>query len=87
MKKRMVYMLLGILLLVGAVVGWKYYGYMKYQKTAAAAPVPSSTVTSTKAEFQQWQPQITAVGTLRALALQVGGVGVDLRLAQNFCRE
>jgi membrane fusion protein, multidrug efflux system len=77
MKKRMVYMLLGILLLVGAVVGWKYYGYMKYQKTAAAAPVPSSTVTSTKAEFQQWQPQITAVGTLRALR----GVDVTTEVA------
>ncbi|MGH8851438.1 MAG: efflux RND transporter periplasmic adaptor subunit [Casimicrobiaceae bacterium] len=77
MKKRMVYMLLGILLLVGAVVGWKYYGYMKYQKAAAAAPVPSSTVTSTKAEFQQWQPQITAVGTLRALR----GVDVTTEVA------
>jgi membrane fusion protein (multidrug efflux system) len=77
MKKRMVYMLLGILLLVGAVDGWKYYGYMKYQKTAAAAPVPSSTVTSTKAEFQQWQPQITAVGTLRALR----GVDVTTEVA------
>jgi membrane fusion protein, multidrug efflux system len=77
MKKRMVYMLLGILLLVGAVVGWKYYGYMQYKKTAAAAPVPSSTVTSTKAEFQQWQPQITAVGTLRALR----GVDVTTEVA------
>ena len=77
MKKRMVYMLLGILLLVGAVVGWKYYGYVQYQKSAAAAPVPSSTVTSTKAEFQQWQPQITAVGTLRAMR----GVDVTTEVA------
>jgi len=77
MKKRMVYMLLGILLLVGAVVGWKYYGYVQYQKSAAAAPVTSSTVTSTKAEFQQWQPQITAVGTLRAMR----GVDVTTEVA------
>ncbi len=77
MKKRMGFMLLGILLLVGAVVGWKYYNYMQYQKTAAAAPVPSSTVTSTKAEFQQWQPQISAVGTLRALR----GVDVTTEVA------
>jgi membrane fusion protein (multidrug efflux system) len=63
--------------LVGAVVGWKYYGYVQYQKSAAAAPVPSSTVTSTKAEFQQWQPQITAVGTLRAMR----GVDVTTEVA------
>ncbi|MGH8850677.1 MAG: efflux RND transporter periplasmic adaptor subunit [Casimicrobiaceae bacterium] len=77
MKKRMLLMLLGIGLLVGGVVGYKVYGFKKYQKQMASAPIPSTTVTATKVDYQQWQPQTTAVGTLRAIR----GVDVTTEVA------
>ncbi len=77
MKKRMLFMLLGIFLLVGGVVGYKVYQIKTGNAQRAAAPIPQMTVTSTKAEFQQWQPQITAVGTLRAIR----GVDVTTEVA------
>ena len=79
MKKRMVIMLVIVGLLLGGLVGFNFFkGYMM-QKYMASAPVPSSTVTAMKADYQQWQPQLSAVGTLRAvrgadLAPEVPGV-------------
>src|SRR5689334_15347675 len=77
MKKRMLIMLLAIGLLVAGVVGYKVYGFKKYQSQMASAPIPSTTVTATKVEYQQWQPQTTAVGTLRAIR----GVDVTTEVA------
>ena len=47
------------------------------QKYMASAPIPASTVTAMKADYQQWQPQLSAVGTLRA----VRGVDVTTEVA------
>ena len=47
------------------------------QKYMAGAPIPASTVTAMKADYQQWQPQLDAVGTLRA----VRGVDVTTEIA------
>ncbi len=67
MKKRMVIMLVAVGLLLGLLVGFNLFkGYMMH-KYMASAPVPTSTVTAMKATYQVWQPQISAVGTLRAV--------------------
>jgi membrane fusion protein (multidrug efflux system) len=77
MKKRMVIMLVAVAVLLGGLVGFNFFkGYMM-QKYMASAPIPSSTVSAMKVEYQQWQPQLSAVGTLRA----VRGVDVTAEVA------
>ena len=67
MKKRMVIMLLSVGLLLGGLVGFnEVKGYMM-KKYMGSAPIPPATVTASKVGFQEWQPQISAVGTLRAV--------------------
>jgi len=66
MKKRMVIMLIVVGVVLGGVIGFNFFkGYMM-QKYMASAPIPPSTVSAMKADFQEWQPQLSAVGTLRA---------------------
>ena len=77
MKKRMVSMLVIVGVLLGGLVGFNFFkGYMM-QKYMAGAPIPASTVTAMTADYQQWQPQLAAVGTLRA----VRGVDVTTEVA------
>src|SRR5215470_4448239 len=77
MKKRMVIMLVAVGVLLGGLVGFNFFkGYMM-QKYMASAPVPTSTVTAMKVDYQQWQPQLSAVGTMRA----VRGVDVTSEVA------
>ena len=77
MKKRMVIMLLLVGVLLGGLVGFNWFkGYMM-QKYMASSPQPPATVTAMKAGYQQWQPQLRAVGTLRA----VRGVDVTTEVA------
>ena len=77
MKKRMTIMLIAVGLLLGGVIGFNFFkGYM-IQKYMASAPVPPATVSTMKADFQEWQPQLSAVGTLRA----VRGVDVTTEIA------
>ena len=72
--KRMVIMLVGVGVLLGGVVGFNLFkGYMM-GKYMASQPTPPATVTATKADFQQWQSALNAVGTLRAVR------GVDVTL-------
>lgn len=67
MKKRMAIMLVLVGLLLGGVIGFNFFkGYM-IAKFMASSPIPPATVSTMKADFQQWQPQLTAVGTLRAV--------------------
>ncbi|HTY98737.1 MAG TPA: efflux RND transporter periplasmic adaptor subunit, partial [Rhodocyclaceae bacterium] len=76
MKKRMALMVVGVLLLVGIIAGFKVLGIMKAIK-ASQAPQPPVVVTALKAESQEWQPQLAAVGSLRA----VRGVDVTTEIA------
>jgi membrane fusion protein, multidrug efflux system len=76
MGKRMVIMVVGVLLLVGAIVGVKAVGIMKLIKQSQA-PQPPVVVTAMQAATQEWQPQLTAVGSLRA----VRGVDVTTEIA------
>ncbi len=76
MTKRMIVMLIIVGVLFGGVFGYKMVQarmmkkYMKFQ-------MPPAAVTAVKAEMQPWQPQIKAVGTLRA----VRGVDVTSEIA------
>jgi membrane fusion protein (multidrug efflux system) len=77
MKKRMTIMLIAVGLLVGGLVGFNFFkGYMM-QKYMGKGGQPPATVTAMKAEYQVWQPQLNAVGTLRA----VRGVDVTTEVA------
>ncbi len=76
MGKRMIVMVGIVLLLFGGIFGFKIFKanmmkkYMSFQ-------APPSVVTAMKAEYQTWQPQLTAVGSLRA----VRGVDVTSEIA------
>jgi membrane fusion protein (multidrug efflux system) len=77
MKKRMAIMLVAVAILLGGLVGFNWFkGYMM-QKYMASAPIPPATVSTMNADYQQWQPQLSAVGTLRA----VRGVDVTTEVA------
>lgn len=76
MGKRMAIMVAGVLLLVGAIAGVKALGIMKLIKQSQA-PQPPVVVSAMKALAQEWQPQLTAVGSLRA----VRGVDVTTEIA------
>jgi membrane fusion protein (multidrug efflux system) len=77
MKKRMAIMLVSVGILLGLLVGFNWFkGYMM-AKYMASAPIPPATVTALAAEYHEWQPQLSAVGTLRA----VRGVDVTTEVA------
>ena len=66
MKKRMIIMLVLVGVLLGGIVGFNVFkGYMM-QKYMASAPVPAATVSAAKVDYEEWQPQLNAIGTLRA---------------------
>jgi membrane fusion protein, multidrug efflux system len=76
-KKRMIIMLIIVVLLLGGLIGFNIFKGMMIKKFMANAPIPTATVTSMKVDYQQWQPQLSAVGTLRA----VRGVDVTSEVA------
>ncbi len=77
MKKRMTIMLIAVGLLVGGIVGFNIFKGMMMQKYMGKGGLPPATVTAMKVDYQVWQPQLTAVGTLRA----VRGVDVTTEVA------
>ncbi len=75
--KRMALMILFVVLLA-AVLGFGFYLHVRQLMASAPKPTPA-TVTATKVEPSDWQPQIAAVGALGAVngvdvATQVAGV-------------
>jgi membrane fusion protein (multidrug efflux system) len=81
--KRMLVMIVCVLLLVAALVGFKVMSIMKMM--AGMKPPPPAVVTTAKAAFQEWQPSLSAVGTLRAvrgadLALDVAGLVTSVNI-------
>ena len=77
MKKRMLIMLIAVGLLVGGLVGFNVFKGIMMQKYMGKGGLPPATVTAMKADYQVWQPQLNAVGTLRA----VRGVDVTTEVA------
>jgi len=75
--KRMIVMILAVLGLVAVIAGIKVLSIMRM--IAASKPPPPAVVSTAKAAYQDWQPELRAVGTLRAvrgadLALDVAGL-------------
>jgi membrane fusion protein, multidrug efflux system len=75
--KRMIIMIVAVLALVAVIAGIKVLSIMKM--IAAGKPTPPAVVSTAKAAYQEWQPELRAVGTLRAvrgadLALDVAGL-------------
>lgn len=72
----MIIMILGVLLLV-AVIGFVVFRNILKQIAQGSAPQPAVVVTAMQAASQEWQPQLNAVGSLRA----VRGVDVTTEIA------
>ena len=67
MTKRMLIMLLIVGLLFGGLFGYKIFTARMIKKFMAAGQSPPAIVTTVKAELLTWQPQLKAVGSLRAM--------------------
>jgi membrane fusion protein (multidrug efflux system) len=79
MTKRMVIMLVAVAVVLGGVFGFQVFKGMMIKKFMAQMASPPQTVSATKANYDEWQPRIEAVGSLRAvkgadLSLEVAGV-------------
>jgi len=77
MIKRMIIMLIVVGVIFGGIFGYKGFQSSMMNKSLAAGTVPVVTVSATKAVMEEWQTQISAVGSLRA----VHGVEVTTEVA------
>ena len=74
MAKRMAIMLVAVAAVLGGFFGFQAFKAAMIKKVIGAMSTPTQTVSAAKAEYTQWQPQIEAVGSLRAVK------GADLSL-------
>jgi membrane fusion protein (multidrug efflux system) len=79
MTKRMIIMLVAVGVVSGAIFGFQTFKAAMIKKFMAAMSSPPQTVSATKVSSSEWQPQLEAVGSLRAvkgadLSLEVAGV-------------
>ena len=75
--KRMIVMIVAVVALIALIAGIKVLSIMRM--IAGSKPPPPAVVSTAKATYQEWQPELRAVGTLRAvrgadLALDVAGL-------------
>jgi len=82
MRKRMIWMLIGVGLLFGSLYGYRMFGAYMMQKYLASNTRPPATVTAMAVTYQEWQPQLHAIGTLRALQ----GVSISAEVAGKVGR-
>jgi len=66
MKKRMTIMLISVAVVFGAVIGFQQFKAYMMAQWLAGNGLPPATVTAVEVKFEDWQPQIRSVGTLRA---------------------
>ncbi|MFV8784189.1 efflux RND transporter periplasmic adaptor subunit [Microbulbifer sp. SA54] len=71
-NRRMLWMLLGCLLVFGGIFGFKLFGKYMMNKVFDNMSLPPATITASPVERQRWQVILSAVGSLRA----VNGVDV-----------
>lgn len=71
-NRRMLWMLLGCLLVFGGIFAFKMFGSYMMNQALDNMALPPATVTTAPAEQQRWQNTLSAVGSLRA----VNGVDV-----------
>jgi len=72
MTKRMLIMLIAVGVVFGGIFGFQAFKARMIKKFMSAGGIPTQTVSTARAEYQQWESRIEAVGTLRAVH------GVDL---------
>jgi len=77
MAKKMIIMLIAIGVIFGGIFGYKAFMSYMMKKYMTAGGTPPVTVSAVKAAFAEWQPQLSAVGSLRA----VRGVDVTTEAA------
>ena len=77
MIKRMIIMLLAVGVVLGACFGFQVFKAHIIKQVMASLANPPQTVSTITAGYQEWQPQVSAVGTLRA----VNGADLSLQLA------
>jgi membrane fusion protein (multidrug efflux system) len=82
--KRMIIMLVIVGLLLAGLIGFNVFKGIMIKKYMASMSAPPQTVTAMKVTYQEWQPSLETVGTLRAvqgadLALDASGVIDDIR--------
>ncbi|GAB3629629.1 RND transporter [Pandoraea terrae] len=77
MKKRMTIMLICVCVLLGALIGINLFKAAMIKKFMTGNAAPPATVSAIQIAFQTWQPQLAAVGSLRA----VRGVDVTTEIA------
>ncbi len=82
LARRSLGMLVAIIVLLGAIAGFKVYSVQRIARARAAARPPPATVAATKAVETVWQRQFHAVGTLDA----VQGVTLANELAGTVTR-
>jgi len=83
MIKRMIIMLLLVGAITGGFVFFHFFKAKKIGEVMAAIAAAPMTVSTTTAAYQDWQPQLEAVGSLRAvsgadLSLEVSGIVDDI---------
>ena len=79
MTKRMVIMLVAVVIVLGGIFGFQLFKGIMIRKFMTAMSSPPQTVSTIKASYSEWQPNIEAVGSLRAvkgsdLSLEVSGI-------------
>jgi len=67
MAKKMIIMLIALGVIFGGIFGYKAFMSYMMKKYMAAGSAPAVTVSAIKAVSDDWQPQLSAVGTLRAV--------------------
>jgi membrane fusion protein (multidrug efflux system) len=77
MTKRMIIMLFSVGALFAGVIGYQMFVASMMKKFLSANALPSATVTAMEVKRETWQPQRSAVGTLRA----VQGVDISSEVA------
>lgn len=67
LKRRLISAVVAVVVLVVVIAGIKAIGIFRMIKQAKAAGTPAQTVTAMTAAYSDWQPQITAIGSTRAV--------------------
>jgi membrane fusion protein (multidrug efflux system) len=79
LRKRMIWMLIGVFVLMGLIIGFNLFKTIMIKKYLAGAGSPPATVTTMVVGDDEWQPQLVASGSLRAyrgveLSTEVNGI-------------
>src|SRR5882724_8829318 len=82
-SRRMIIMLVTVGVVLGGVFGFQAISGFMIRSFFASQGVKPQTVSATKVVYKDWQPQLNAVGSLRAssgadLALEISGIVANI---------